>query len=149
MSPIDWDPALETGDPLVDEQHRNIHMIFNELESASDRPGEIMRVLELLLDHVVMHFDTEEALMRRVGYPTESMSEHVELHRELTEAARTKVLEFRSGELDGVKPLLDFLREWVVGHVHQHDRELIDFVKVRGAVATLPEPWASQPPEHL
>jgi len=148
MSPIEWDPALGTGDPLVDEQHRNIHKIFNELESAPGRPEDIMRVLELLLDHVVVHFDTEETLMRRVDYPAESMSEHIELHRELTEVARQKVLEFRAGELGGVKPLLDFLREWLVGHVHQHDRELIEFVRVRGAVATLPEPWASQPPAH-
>ncbi len=146
MPPIGWDPELETGDPLVDRQHRNIHSLFNRLESAEDRPEEIMRVLESLLDHVAMHFDTEEDLMRRELYPAKLLEEHVRLHRELTGAARQKVLEFRSGQLTHTRPLVEFLREWIVEHVHQQDRVLIDYVRVRGGVASVPEPWASSPP---
>jgi len=146
MSPIEWDPELETGDPLVDRQHQQIHELFNELESASDRPEEIMRVLEVLLDHVTMHFDTEEDLMRRVEYPADAFERHVALHKDLTEATRQKVLEFRDGTLTHIRPLADFLREWVQVHVHEYDRELIEFVRGRGEAAVLPEPWASHPP---
>lgn len=146
MTPIEWDPVLETGDPLVDAQHRNILELFNYLESAEDRVEEIMRVLELLMDHVAMHFDTEEDLMRREGYPPESITVHVDQHRELTEEARGKVLEFRSGRLTRTGPLVEFLRVWVSVHVYEHDRALIEFMRARGASARVPEPWASSPP---
>lgn len=146
MSRIDWDPTLETGDSLVDNQHRAIHELFNDLESAEGgRSDGIMSVLERLLDHALMHFATEEELMRRTQYPADLIEEHVALHRALTEATRQNVLDFRSGKLDDAGPLVEFLREWIVVHVHECDRALIEHVRARGAVAILPEPWASSP----
>lgn len=144
MAPIAWNPDLETGDELVDRQHRNIHRLLNELEGVKDCREEIARVLEQLLDHVLMHFDTEEALMRREAYPAQLLDEHVALHRDLTNAAREKVLEFRAGQLTHVAELVAFLRDWVANHVHGHDLAMIQHMKGRGAIAVLPEPWASQ-----
>lgn len=139
MEAIEWDPALETGDELVDEQHRAIHALFNELAVASDSPRQIMHTLDRLMDHVALHFGTEEELMRREEYPEELATAHIAGHRELTEGAREKVLEFRSGALTGTGPLLEFLRDWVVSHVDEHDRHLIEYVRARNGAARLPE----------
>ena len=65
----EWDETLETGDPLVDQQHRRIYQIFYELEAADDTPGEIMHALDQLTVHVAVHFATEEDLMRREQFP--------------------------------------------------------------------------------
>jgi len=77
--------------------------------------------------------------MHRSGYPPEKIREHVALHQGLTEATRQRILEFRSGQLTETKPLVEFLREWIAGHLHEQDRDLVTFVQARGQAAVLPD----------
>lgn len=133
-----WEPSLETGDPLVDKQHRDIHELVDDIEAADDRPDELMRVLERLMDHVDCHFLTEEDLMRRSGYDPVRAADHIADHARLAEAARAAVLEFRAGDLTSMRPLAELLRDWLATHVHEQDRHLIDFVRARAISAELP-----------
>ena len=110
MGSIAWDPALETGDPLIDEQHHNIHAMLADLEAAGDDVGAIMDVLDRLMGHVDTHFATEEDLMRREDFPREQAEEHIAEHRKLTDGARDIVLGFRSGEITSGAPIVEFLR---------------------------------------
>ena len=145
MSGLEWDESMETGDPLVDEQHRNIHRLVDYAEAAKDSPEQLMRVLERLMEHVDCHFTTEEALMERTGFVGKDATEHVTEHRELTANARDVVLKFRCGELTEIEPVVAFLRGWLAEHVHKRDRTFIEFVRAKRMTATLPEPWASNP----
>ncbi|MDR3686543.1 MAG: hemerythrin domain-containing protein [Coriobacteriia bacterium] len=142
-----WDESLETGDPLVDQQHRRIYRIFYELEVADDTPGEIMLVLDRLTSHVALHFRTEEDLMRREEFPAHETLLHQAEHRRLTEQTRAYVLQFRTGELSSTAPLIAFLREWLHSHVESCDRVLVDHVRARGGAARLPAEIASSHPQ--
>jgi hemerythrin len=133
-----WDETLETGDPLVDQQHRRIYQIFYELEAADDTPGEIMRVLDRLTSHIAVHFGTEEDLMRREQFPALATQLHQAEHQRLTERTREYVLQFRTAELTSTAPLVVFLREWLDRHVESCDRLLIDYVRARGGAARVP-----------
>ncbi len=146
MDPAGWDESLETGDPLLDQQHRSIHQLVDDAEAATDQPELLMSVLERLMDHVDCHFATEEALMAQTGYAGAEADEHIAEHRRLTEDARDMIVRFRLGELTEMAPVAAFLREWLTHHVHECDLAFIDYVRARGAVATMPEPWASRPP---
>ena len=141
-----WDASLETGDPLVDQQHRDIHELVAYVEAAEDRPDEVLLVLDRLMEHVECHFATEEDLMRRSGYQGAEADDHVTEHHHLTQAARDTVLRFRGGELTSIAPLAEFLSGWLWEHVYEHDRAFIQYVKSRSVAAVLPEPWASVPP---
>lgn len=147
MSGHEWDASLETGDALVDQQHRNIHELVAYLERADTEPDVLMRVLERLMEHVDCHFTTEEALMERTGFVGQRAEDHVREHRVLTARARDFVLQFRSGGLSEIEPVAAFLRGWLGQHVHECDRMLIEYVRLRGEVATLPERWKSRPPQ--
>lgn len=139
MSEHRWSTTLETGDPLVDAQHRDIHALVDYVEAAEDRPAEILEVLDRLMQHVDAHFATEEALMRRAGYDGERAEEHIAEHRDLTQSAREQVLKFRSGELMSTVPLVEFLRQWLGTHVYEHDLDFIEYVR---SVGTAAEPLA-------
>lgn len=146
MSEYTWSDALQTGDALVDKQHRDIHLLVDYVAAAEDRPDEVLRVLDRLMAHVDCHFATEEALMARIGYEDARADAHRSEHQALTQSARDMVLRFRSGELQSTEPLVGFLRGWLKGHVYEHDAEFIEYVRAHSAVAELPEPWASNPP---
>lgn len=135
MESTDWNSALETGDPLVDAQHRRIHELLSELEAAEDNRDAVMRMLTELVDYSSIHFATEEDLMRREGYPAEQLEPHLAEHRMLTEAVRSKVLQFRTGELSSTAPVIVFLGDWLTEHVHERDAHLVEFMRVRGASA--------------
>lgn len=146
MQEAGWDATLATGDALVDQQHRDIHELVDYVRAAEDRPTEVLRVLDRLMEHVDCHFTTEEELMARSGYTGDAAARHIEEHRALTQAAREQVLLFRSGELTSTAPLAGFLREWLAGHVHGYDRAFVEFVRERSLAAELPERWAERPP---
>jgi len=52
MSGLEWGESMETGDLLVDQQHRNIHRLVDYAEAAKDSPEQLMRVLARLMEHV-------------------------------------------------------------------------------------------------
>lgn len=135
-----WDESLETGDALVDQQHRDIQQLVVNLATTEDRPDEILGVLDRLMQHVEAHFFTEERLMERAGYAGKQAEHHIAEHRLLTEAARSTVLRYRSGEFTGTGPVVELIREWLAGHVYEHDRLLIAFVRAQNLSAELPEP---------
>jgi hemerythrin len=139
---IEWDGSLETGDEVVDLQHRTIHNLFNDLSAAPDNAAEILGALDFLTQHVLVHFATEEDLMHREGFPQPLADIHIAEHRTLTDEVRWQVLEFREGNLLSTEPLIAFLREWLVSHVYKCDRVLIEHVQARGAFAEMPEDWA-------
>jgi hemerythrin len=128
---VEWDETLETGDRLVDLQHRHIYEILRELEAAEDTPAE------------------EEDLMRREEYPPNAIHLHQTEHRLLTERTRDYVLQFRTGELSGTAPLIIFLGDWLHGHVEACDRDLIDHVRARGGAAKVPPEWVGKSRDSL
>jgi hemerythrin len=138
---IEWDASLETGDRVVDLQHRAIHRIFNQLCDASDDPSQILGVLDFLTQHVNAHFATEEDLMPRAEFPQHLTDVHVAEHRVLTERVREHVLDYREGRFTTTDPLLDLLDTWLISHIHDCDRVLVDHIRLRGVSAQMPAEW--------
>lgn len=145
MAGFTWSEVYETGDALVDKQHKDIHELVDYVEAVEDGPEEVLQVLDRLMQHVDTHFATEEALMRRAGYVGERAEEHLAEHRDLTQSAREQVLLFRSGELTSTQPLVEFLRGWLETHVYDHDLHFIEFVRAHGLQAEAAEASASSP----
>ncbi len=136
MTPIPWDTDLETGDALVDEQHRNIFSLINEVEALeTDDVAAILSIVERVMAHVDTHFTTEEKLMLREGYPREAFERHRIEHQKLTDRARTAALGFR-GSWDITRgPFVELLRVWLLGHIEDEDRAMVDHMRKKGASA--------------
>lgn len=132
MDRIAWDPALETGDPTVDAQHRELVETLNRLlalESEPDHSSVIAETLEQLSAYVSTHFASEQELMEQHGLPSDLMAVHLTEHRQLTDRTRQFVLEYRRGEVTSVEPLVEFLMAWLTHHVQNVDRALVDFLQ--------------------
>jgi hemerythrin len=130
---MEWDPALETGERTIDDQHMELMRLFNELDQAErqDGPEEVRRVLDALIDYTSVHFSMEEDLMRREHYPAEDLESHKAEHRDLTARTREMVLDYRTGQLASVEPLTAFLRDWLTHHIDERDRLLADHLRAR------------------
>ena len=132
MTPIEWSAQYETGDPVIDEQHRNLVEIVNKFEAAS-RKGKARRILDEILRDLVgytqEHFTAEEAIMAEAGY--DKLKLHKAQHRQLLQKVERFQFEFRSGKRVSAK-MHDFLQYWLMNHIRIDD---MAFAAARGTAA--------------
>jgi hemerythrin-like metal-binding protein len=126
---VEWDPTLETGDALVDAQHKGLFELLNELHTAvvEQRGNEIAEeVIYRLLRYTATHFADEEALMERFGYP--GVFEHHQLHQALTRETASLAERYLDGH--DVLPLTIsmFLHDWLMKHIREQDQRVIAYV---------------------
>ncbi len=125
-----WKKSYEIGVAEIDMQHRRLVGMINELSDAMmERRGQraVKHVLDELKDFIVEHFETEESVMEKSGYP--DLPQHRIKHVELTR----QVLEFREKargdqQLEASE-LLDFLCDWLRNHMMVFDKEVGKYLK--------------------
>lgn len=128
MAYIEWTRELESGIPIIDTQHKRIIDFINELEDAcrTGNKDETSHVMEGLLNYTVTHFEFEEALQEKAGYP------YLKAHRRIHEIFMKKVAEIRDRASHGedVAPLLlNLLQGWLASHIKGEDRDYVESVK--------------------
>ena len=130
MTTVVWDPALETGDATIDEQHRHIFRLAAALAEAvasdDDDAEAVADCVWQLTDYVVEHFADEEEMMASVGYPR--LSIHRDLHAHLTGETLRLATRYFDGEELSVGSLAPFLAGWLRGHILDAD---LNFVRYR------------------
>lgn len=124
MGYITWFEGLETGIKEIDEQHKILISILNELYenlqkgAVSDQVDEILKKLK---DYTDYHFKTEEMMMRKINFPylTFHLNEHKNFLSKLIELVENKA-STTSFKLE----ILLFLRDWLVKHIIASDRKI-------------------------
>jgi len=130
MSQIEWTEDLSVGLPEIDNQHKQLISIYNDLFSAIERnEGEVIlgNIFKRLKEYTDSHFKDEEAYMQSIGYPMlgEHASEHILL------LVRVQMMWNLSKHDKTIEPdgVAHFLREWIVDHVSTSDRQIGEFAR--------------------
>ncbi len=127
MAYMQWTEDLETGIQVIDEQHKRIIGYINELHDASEagNAAEVQEVLEGLLDYTVTHFEFEEQLQEKAGYP------FLKAHQRVHEIFMKRIAAFRERANNGeniIPELLSMLRVWLSSHIKGDDRDYVESV---------------------
>ncbi len=122
---ISWQESLSVGIDVIDEHHRYLIHIINDLHDiVVQRRGahEVAGVLTMLDQYAQIHFAAEEKMMAFYGY-AES-----EGHQQLHNHFRKKVKEFYEGlhnsPLTCKHDMLTYLRDWLIRHIAVEDKKL-------------------------
>lgn len=125
-----WRPEYETGNGIIDEQHKSLFSTINALNSAMlEGQGEALleKTLDSLKDYTTVHFDTEEKFMLDHKYP-----DYIE-HKQKHEALKAKVLSFEKKNYDDLSKLTNavshFLTDWLIHHIKDEDKKMILFCR--------------------
>ena len=68
-----WNKDLETGNPMIDRQHKQLISCINDLlDACSQGKGrdKILETMQFLQDYTIKHFGDEEALQKRTTKPS-------------------------------------------------------------------------------
>jgi hemerythrin len=140
---VEWSEDLSVGIQEIDEQHKVLLEILNELNDGLHdvRRKEIrLEVLDKLIDYTKVHFAVEESLMRILGYPRyeEHKAEHDRLIGEIKEF-REKFIQDPSAP---TYELLVFLKRWLLNHIMKVDKHYEQhFIKMGAKKTWLSNSW--------
>lgn len=131
MAFAEWDLTLETGNLMVDAQHRELFGAVNQLHEAILEHTDIEvlgGILYRLQRYTAVHFRDEEDLMVQVAYP--DAPQHHRLHLDLAEETSDLAGKYLSGELTLGITLATFMRDWLTHHIGEEDRRLAEHIRI-------------------
>ena len=137
MSIIMWDDLYSVEVQEIDEQHKCLIAIMNELYTAlanKSNRDQISDVLDKLVEYTKIHFTVEEALMRIFGY--EGYDEHKRIHDAIVHKVLTYQGQFRAGNDKVGMELLMFLKDWLFDHINKVDKQYVKTFHQHGAKKT-------------
>jgi len=124
---IAWDDRLKLGHRQVDEQHKRLFGLLNELvEQCSDGTNveKLKETLDFLVDYTVHHFYDEEALQVEYNFP--GYVGHKQLHEDFKVTVGELVQRFvdngSSEELSN--DVNRIVVRWLVGHIQLEDKKI-------------------------
>ncbi len=118
---IEWSSKLDVGIEEINRQHQRLIYIANELYRLKLRDGDqhaLQRLVDSLINYTATHFNYEELLMERNGYP--DLENHKVKHKELVQ----DVMRFKhrvDNHEDVIDELLDFVKAWLMNHIMKSD----------------------------
>ena len=133
---ISWSDALSVGIQEIDEQHKVLVDLLNQLHTAiTQRHGNAVtdEILEQLVEYTRIHFAVEESLMRILGYP--DYENHKEHHKQLIEEIQGLMQRMRSKKRSVSFELLHFLKIWLTKHIMEEDKQYVPFLLSKGVKA--------------
>ncbi len=135
---MEWLPEYSVGIETIDRQHQDILGYINRLTEAlnsKDRWHVSHYLLIQINDFFKLHFAVEEALLEVTSYP--DLAEHKLSHQDIIE--HINALQLRSVKEDISVELIQFLRDWFIGHVLQSDKRYGRYLAERFGIGTSPE----------
>ncbi len=132
-----WHPGNESGNSLIDLQHKQLFESANRLFVAfiDARPkDECIEILDKLLEEIRVHFHDEEHIIRETPFP--STDEHIRKHHELINDTVELAAKFKQDILPP-RELFSFLAyEVIARHIFIEDKKFFPYLNIN---AKLPD----------
>jgi len=125
---LEWSAALELGQPLMDETHRDFVEFLNRLDAAAG--ADSLLRLDEFIAHTEEHFGQEEAWMERTAFPP--LGCHKGEHDNVLEVMREVRRRVAAGEAHYARTLTAALAEWFPHHAATMDAMLAEFMQSAG-----------------
>lgn len=133
MAYMSWTDAYSIGVPFVDEEHRELMGLINDLHEALHRSAgeaEIKKIFERLTVCTSTHFWHEENRFEGTDFPRAAI--HANKHKHLlTVLACFKKGVDRTGQNVSFDDQCNFLRDWLLDHISHEDMLLGGYLNDR------------------
>jgi hemerythrin-like metal-binding protein len=123
---VTWHDGLATGIEVIDNDHRKLLTLLNNLQSAVYYPtGESFerQALNELVDYTKYHFEREERLMREASYA--DYEAHKRQHDEMVARVGEFLAAYERNREGTIEKLTRFLKEWLVNHIAGTDQKYV------------------------
>ena len=121
---LQWKTEYNTGVALMDQQHRRLVELINQLFQCMKDGGDRMllaSVVDELVNYTVTHFRAEEDVMKKHNYP--DLDEHKMVHKNFVDQVGVYAKKIKAGDRLPPADVYKFLKDWLIGHIEKQDRD--------------------------
>jgi hemerythrin-like metal-binding protein len=129
---LQWDESLDVGIFTIDQHHRYLVDLLNDLHDAVARrlgARAVGKVLKMLRQYAQIHFRAEEQMMAHYGYA--GLGKQQEQHRRFDKTVEAFYEELHVNPLTAQFDMLGFLSEWLLRHIRIEDAKLKTLIAPR------------------
>lgn len=131
MQRVEWNDAYLIGIDEVDNQHKHLIEIANELFDTISLPnGEYTKrmrdVVQKLMDYTDYHFKSEEKFMKKYNYP--QIAIHIAAHENFTSEMKRQTRRLSTERVEDGLNLYSYIVNWVLNHIAKADKIWGDYV---------------------
>jgi hemerythrin len=123
MAFMDWTDSLDVGVSSINDQHKKLVALVNDLHDAIQKEqgnDALGKTLDGLIDYTKTHFAYEEQLFAQTGYA--DAATHKQEHDKLCATVLDVQAKFKAGNaLPG--DVLSFLKDWLINHIQGTDKK--------------------------
>ena len=128
---IPWLSAYEVNVTEIDEQHRELFRMFNQLmDIVWDGKGKdaMKEMLDFTVSYAATHFGTEERYMQQYGFP--GYIDHKKLHDNFKADVLKFIKEYEENgaSTEMVVAAISNLGNWTREHIRATDQKLGEFL---------------------
>ncbi|MGR9014248.1 MAG: bacteriohemerythrin [Gammaproteobacteria bacterium] len=126
---VPWHESLSVGIGTIDEHHRYLFDLINDLyEVVTNKLGirEVARLIKALDAYAKVHFRAEEQMMTHYSY--EGINRQAHQHHAFEAKIREFYEELHANPLVAQFDVLSYLRDWLVKHILLEDIQLRSLV---------------------
>jgi len=131
---IQWKDEYNVGIDSIDQQHRKLVNLINQLQTAVDySTGEEFEreALDELVDYTKTHFGYEEGMMEKYGYP--DFEPHKAQHRKMIAKVEEVLAEYEQDHDRAMGNAVTFLKNWLINHINGTDKQYSSYLIEKGA----------------
>lgn len=123
---IAWSDTFACGIKIIDDQHRELIDLINDMYShvSSDEEMErkfFFKIANGAVRYIRVHFATEEKIMLAANFS--GYKEHKMIHDEFVKTVTDSILAFSAGKRLSLHFLTRFLKDWVLSHIAVKDKQ--------------------------
>jgi len=132
MLRMEWDPSFSVNNAEIDGQHKEWIGIFNKMHAGlikgneNDLQAIIRESLRAMQDYARYHFEFEEALMRKIGYP--DLVRHMRMHKDFDALIYRYNRDLNDGEIILGTELIKIIKDWLLEHIRVEDKKYAPYI---------------------
>ena len=123
---LEWDKKYSVGVEEIDNQHKRMFVVINELLDAIDSNStneHLGHIIESLVQYKIFHFETEEKYFKEFNY--DDSEEHIRKHREFNKKLIELKEKYPEPTIEFAFELVDFLEDWLINHLMVVDQKYV------------------------
>jgi len=130
---VEWKDSYSVGIDSIDQQHKKLLNLINQLQTAVDySTGEQFEreALDELVDYTKTHFIYEEGLMKDNDYP--DFVAHKDQHEKMFKKVGEVLAEYEQDHDTAMANAAQYLKDWLIHHINGTDKQYSSYLIERG-----------------
>jgi len=133
MALLTWQDKYSVGIREIDDQHKQLINMINELNDAmlaGKGKDALLPVLNKLASYCVSHFAVEEKMFASHAYP--ESADHIMKHEKMTAKVKDLIAQVQSGKTTISIDVMNFLKNWLDKHIMETDKKYGPYLNSKG-----------------